>query len=114
MRVILITKEGASVKEVSSEHEVASLLSNSFHDDVLVDYIDLDNGLTLLYNDGDLDPNWSYENVLAKQLTTYALLNPVVICRFVDPDAFLDLTDLLDSDIIRFSTMLEDINGNLL
>lgn len=99
MKVILISNSGISVKLVSSETEMNSLLSNSFEDYVIPGYIDLPNNLTAIYNDGDIDPEFKFENTIAKKITGYDLINPVVICRFIDPEGLSDLVDVLDVDI---------------
>ena len=99
MKVLFISQNGLSIKSVSKEEEINLLLSNSLDDDVIPNYVDLDRGLTLIYNDGCVDPKFAFKNTLTKKLVNNSYQNFVVICRYIYPDDLDELTDILPDDV---------------
>lgn len=106
-KVLLIREGKIEESLVSQETDLNFLMKDHKSDDVILDWIDLPDGLTLVYNCGDSYKFTMFENQLAKKLFGVAVNNTVAICRYNNPETLDDLVDLSDEDLTDIQWRLQ-------
>lgn len=107
-KVLLFGKDNISESLVTCEKDLGFLLKDSDKDDIILGWIELVNGLTLVCNYGDSDPDKQFKNTLVSRLFGYDLNNTVALCRYNDSEILDEIIDLTDEDLIEMEWRLHE------